>query len=81
MPKESLAEIIYANSYTYACIPIRMLDVTGKTCEKSGDSINSFLPSSRRVDSRIVLWLEGLGQLKNPMTLSGFETAIFQLVA
>jgi hypothetical protein len=33
------------------------------------------------VDSRAIVWLEGLGQLKNPMTLSVFEPATFRLVA
>jgi hypothetical protein len=27
------------------------------------------------------VWLEGLGQLKNPMTSSGIKAATFQLVA
>jgi hypothetical protein len=27
------------------------------------------------------MWLEGLGQLKNPMTATGIEAAIFWLVA
>jgi hypothetical protein len=32
------------------------------------------------VDPRAILPLEGLGQLKNPVTLSGIETATFRLV-
>jgi hypothetical protein len=35
---------------------------------------------SVRVDPRAIVRLEGLGQLKNPMT-SGFEPATFRLVA
>jgi hypothetical protein len=34
-----------------------------------------------RVDPRAIVRLEGLGQLKNPMTSSGIEPASFQLVA
>jgi hypothetical protein len=33
------------------------------------------------VDPRAIVWLEGLGQLKNPLTSSGIEPATFQLVA
>jgi hypothetical protein len=33
------------------------------------------------VDPRAIVWLVGLGQLKNPMTSSGIELATFQLVA
>jgi hypothetical protein len=33
------------------------------------------------VDCRAIVLLEGLGQLKNPMTLSGIEPATFRLVA
>jgi hypothetical protein len=33
------------------------------------------------VDPRAIVWLEGLGQLKNPMTSSKIEPATFQLVA
>jgi hypothetical protein len=32
-------------------------------------------------DPRAIVWLEGLGQLKNPVTSLGIEPAIFQLVA
>jgi hypothetical protein len=34
-----------------------------------------------RVDARVIVRLKGLGQLKNPMTLSGIEPATFRLVA
>jgi hypothetical protein len=34
-----------------------------------------------RIDSRIIVRLEGLGKLKNQMISSGIETATFQLVA
>jgi hypothetical protein len=37
--------------------------------------------SIRGVDPRAIVWLEGLGQLKNPMTSSGIEPATFRLVA
>jgi hypothetical protein len=30
---------------------------------------------------RAIMWLERLGQLKNPMTSLGFEPANFQLVS
>jgi hypothetical protein len=33
------------------------------------------------VDPRATVWLEGLSQLKNPMTSSGIEPATFWLVA
>jgi hypothetical protein len=33
------------------------------------------------VDPRVIVWLEGLGQLTNPVTSSGLEPATFQLVA
>jgi hypothetical protein len=33
------------------------------------------------VDPRAIVRLEGIGKLKNPMTSSGIEPAIFQLVA
>jgi hypothetical protein len=33
------------------------------------------------VDPRVIGWLEGLGQLKNPVTSSGIEPATFRLVA
>jgi hypothetical protein len=33
------------------------------------------------VDPRAIVWLEGLDQLKNPMTSSGIEPAAFRLVA
>jgi hypothetical protein len=33
------------------------------------------------VDSNAIVRLEGLGQLKNPMALSGIEPAIFRLEA
>jgi hypothetical protein len=33
------------------------------------------------VDTKAKVRLEGLGQLKNPMTTSGIEPAIFRLVA
>jgi hypothetical protein len=33
------------------------------------------------VDPRAIVLLEGLGQLKNPMTSSGIEPATFRLVA
>jgi hypothetical protein len=33
------------------------------------------------VDLRTIMRLEGLGQFKNPMTSSGFESATFRLVA
>jgi hypothetical protein len=33
------------------------------------------------VDLRAIVWLEGLGQLKYPMTSSGIEPATFLLVA
>jgi hypothetical protein len=33
------------------------------------------------VDPRPIVLLEGLGQLKNPMTSSGIEPATFRLVA
>jgi hypothetical protein len=33
------------------------------------------------VDPRAIVRLEGLGQLKNPMTSSGIKTAAFELVA
>jgi hypothetical protein len=33
------------------------------------------------VDPRVIVRLEGLGQLKNPMTSLGFEPATFRLVA
>jgi hypothetical protein len=32
------------------------------------------------VDPRNMVWLEGLGQFKNPMTSSGIEPATFRLV-
>jgi hypothetical protein len=34
-----------------------------------------------RVDPRVIARLEGLGQLKNPMTSLGIEPATFRLVA
>jgi hypothetical protein len=43
------------------------------------DSWNLFLLEA--VDPRSIVWLEGLGQLKNPMTSSGIEPIIFWLVA
>jgi hypothetical protein len=42
------------------------------------DSLNSFLTGL--VNLRAIVWLEELGQLKNPMTLSGFEPTTFLLV-
>jgi hypothetical protein len=33
------------------------------------------------VDVRAIVQLEGLGQLKNPMTSSGFEPVTFRLLA
>jgi hypothetical protein len=33
------------------------------------------------MDPRVIVQLEGLGQLKNAMTSSGIEPATFQLVA
>jgi hypothetical protein len=33
------------------------------------------------VDPRTIMWLEGSGQLKNPMTSSGIESVNFQLIA
>jgi hypothetical protein len=33
------------------------------------------------INPRVIVWLEGLGQLKNPMTSSGIETATFRIVA
>jgi hypothetical protein len=36
--------------------------------------------SGTQVDCKAIVWLEGLGQLKNQMTLSGIEPATFQLV-
>jgi hypothetical protein len=33
------------------------------------------------VDPKVLVQLEGLGQLKNPMTSSGIETATFRLEA
>jgi hypothetical protein len=33
------------------------------------------------VDLRAIVGLEGLGQIKNPMTSSGIEPAAFRLVA
>jgi hypothetical protein len=32
-------------------------------------------------DSKNIKWLEGLGELKNPMTSSGIEPALFLLLA
>jgi hypothetical protein len=32
-------------------------------------------------DPRAIVWLEGVGQLKNPMTSSGIKTVTFQLIA
>jgi hypothetical protein len=32
------------------------------------------------VDPRAIVWLEGLGQLKNPMASSGIESVTFRLV-
>jgi hypothetical protein len=40
----------------------------------------SFLIEAEMTSGAIV-WLEGLGQLKNPVTASGIELATFQLVA
>jgi hypothetical protein len=33
------------------------------------------------VDPRAIVWLEGFGQLKNPVTSSGIEPATFWIVA
>jgi hypothetical protein len=32
------------------------------------------------VDPRVIVWLEELGQLKNPVTSLGFKPAVFWLV-
>jgi hypothetical protein len=34
-----------------------------------------------RVNPRVIVWLEGLGQLKSPMTSSGIEPATFWLIS
>jgi hypothetical protein len=34
-----------------------------------------------RINPRAIVWLEGLGKLKNPMTSSGIKSVTFQLVA
>jgi hypothetical protein len=39
------------------------------------------IPVTGRDDTRAIVWLEGLGQLNNPMTSSGVEPATFRLVA
>jgi hypothetical protein len=44
------------------------------------DSWYSFLLEAESTP-RAIVRLEGLGQFKNPMTLSGFEPATFRLVA
>jgi hypothetical protein len=33
------------------------------------------------INSRAMVWLEGLSKLKNPVTSAGFEIVTFQLVA
>jgi hypothetical protein len=39
------------------------------------------IPVRGCIDPRVIVRLEGLGQLKNPMTSSGIEPATFRLVA
>jgi hypothetical protein len=45
------------------------------------DSWHSFLLEAESTPGPYIVQLEGLGQLKNPMTSSGIEPATFRLVA
>jgi hypothetical protein len=37
----------------------------------------SFLLEAELIEPRAIVWLEGIGQSKNPMTSSGIEPATF----
>jgi hypothetical protein len=46
------------------------------------DVVNKMVKDCQRLSQpRVIVWLEGLGQLNNPMTSLGIKYATFQLVA